>query len=261
MRAIFFSLISLFGINASSTITYNVIVDNESKYPIDVYIFTEPAIFSSSSGTYTNSLGSQIVQPLRQSQARFTIENTFYAAAQLFDNPTGELQSTSVALRPIAIKTDSQPAQRTMLSFDPNNEPVLGDPTTVTAPDGSPAIAVEGTFQIQTPVYPDGQGDYGIGLGLITNGLYNLATYTMARPNQFVDVQPVEMFFIAIGRVEKGVDANFYSVSTSSALCDATDGTTTFHVVRTKMGKWKVNGKVQNVAAGGRPGGCAQPSL
>jgi hypothetical protein len=104
---------------------------------------------------------------------------------------------------------------------------------------------VDGSFQIQTPSYPSGQGKYGIGLGAISGGEYHLASYTEAEPNQIVNVQPVVKFYIAIGRTQKGKDANFYTVSTTSALCDATMGMTTFNVVRTDDGKWRVNGQVQ----------------
>ncbi len=224
-------------------------VDNDTSNPIEVFIFTKLAIFNSSEGVYTSSLGSQIVQSKRQShQAQFTIERSYFAAAQKLDALTaaGGLQYKSVALRPITIKTDSQPAQRTKLSFDDDLCPILSTPKDITAPDGSPANVVEGSFQIQTPLYPDGQGDYGIGLGLISNGQYLLSSYTMARPNQFVDVQPINIFYIAIGGVVKGQEANYYTASTTAALCDGTDGTTTFHVVHKNDGRWAVNGKIQS---------------
>ena len=232
------------GAAPSNAVTYTVIVDNETNDPINVYFFAAPAKFNNKDGQFTNSLGTQTVQP-GTSQARFTITYSFFAAAQKFDLPAGEVQSTSVSLVPISLQTDEQHGQRTNVMFDRNSEPYLTTPGVPMGPTGPAGIVVDGSFQIQTPSYPSGQGKYGIGLGAISGGKFQLSTYTMARPGITTNVQPVVKFFVSEGETEVGKDANFYSVSTGSALCDATTGTTEFIVTRTDNGKWRVNGEVQ----------------
>jgi len=245
------TIIEIANSQSSNTVRYKVLVENESQYPIQVYFFTKPAQFNDINGIYTNSLGTQIVQPKRQSQAQFEIEKSFYAAAQRQTLQTGELQYTSVAMRKIGIETDGQQAQRTVLSFDANEDPVLGDPVIVPTTPGAPSNAVLGSFQMQTPPYQDGL-TYRVGLGLVTNGEYQVASYVLAQPGVTINVQPIVTFYVAMGKVEKGVDANFFSVSNGSAFCDASGGTTTFHVIRTNLGQWKVNGVLQpaNMAPG-----------
>ena len=226
-------------LTAENAVQYEVLVNNEMDNPIDVYFFTNPASFNEMTGTYTNSLGTETVQAGTASQAKFTYTLANFAAAQKLTNPAGQLQTTSVALQPIQIQTDTEQGEKTMMTFDKNVSPELGTPAKVDAG------IVKGSFQIQTPSYPSGQGKYGVGLGAISGGEYHLASYTEADPNEIVNVQPVVKFYIAIGRTQKGKDANFYTVSTTSALCDATMGMTTFNVVRTDDGKWRVNGQVQ----------------
>ena len=229
----------------SNAVTYTVVVSNESNHAIDVYLFSSPAKFDKRAGQFTNSLGTQSVQP-GTSQARFTITYSYFAAAQKFDQPVGEVQSTSVSLVPIAIETDGQLGQRTNVMFDKNSEPYLTTPgVPMGGPTGAAGVVVDGSFQIQTPSYPSGQGNYGIGLGVISAGQFQLATYTMARPGITTNVQPVVKFFVSEGETEAGRDVNFFSVSTTSALCDATSGTTVFMVTRTNDGRWKVNGQLQ----------------
>lgn len=232
------------GGGAGNAVTYTVLVNNDTPKPIDIYFFTKPAIFDSSDGEYTNSLGTHTVQP-GTTQTKFEITYSTFAAAQKFEQSVGALQSSSVSVVPIAIKTDSQMGQRTELSFDKNLDAVLKTPGVPMGMTGAAGVTVDGSFQIETPSYPAGQGEYGIGLGAIANGVYQLATYTLARPGQITNVQPVVTFYVAVGRVEKGVDASFYSISTTSAVCDATRGTTSFQVVRTNDGRWKVNGAIQ----------------
>lgn len=226
---------------ASNEVTYTVLVNNDTNDPIDVYFFTSPAIFDGKMGEYTNSLGSQTVQP-GTSQASFTVTSGFYAAAQRFENPPEAVQTTSVALVPIGINTDKSRGGKTVLSFDKHQEAVLSIPQ---APAGNSVGAVPGAFQIETPPYPNGQGAYGIGVGHITQGKFALASYILSRPGMIVNVQPVIQFYISTGDTQKGADANYYSRSTSSALCDATTGTTEFLVRRTNDGRWSVNGVLQ----------------
>ena len=231
----------------SNIVEYTVTVINEATTPIEVYFFQEPAKFDSSEGEYSNSLGHATVQPSKRSQAKFTIEYSYYAAAQRLDKPITEVQSTSIALVPIRPKTNRSPGQTTVMSFDKNNEPVLsaaGVP--FDANGGAASVMVDGSFHIETPRYEDGQGDYAIGLGLIANGEYVLSSYAPAKPGMVFNVQPVVKFYVRIGKVEKGKDVNFYSVSGTAALCDATKGQTKFMVVRTVDGGWEVNGKMQD---------------
>ena len=232
-------------LTAENAVQYEVLVNNEMDNPIDVYFFTNPALFNEMTGTYTNSLGTETVQAGTASQAKFTYTLANFAAAQKLTNPAGQLQTTSVALQPIQIQTDTEQGEKTMMTFDKNSSPVLGIPAALPVSRRITTTVVDGSFQIQTPSYPSGQGKYGIGLGAISDGEYHLASYTEAEPNQIFNVQPVVKFYIAIGRTQKGKDANFYTVSTTSALCDATMGMTTFNVVRTDDGKWRVNGQVQ----------------
>lgn len=213
------------GVTASNAGTYTVVVSNETPHPINVFFFSKPAKFDNRDGQFTNSLGTHTVQP-ETSQARFTISYSYFAAAQKFDLPVCEVQSSSVALVPIAIKTDEQPGQRTNVFFDRNSEPYLTTPGVPMGPTGPAGVVVDGSFQIQTPSYPSGQGNYGIGLGAISAGQFQLATYTIARPGITTNVQPVVTFFVSEGETEVGKDANFFSVSTTSALCDANSGTT-----------------------------------
>lgn len=233
---------------SGNSVEYTVLVNNDTTMPIDVYFFTQPAIFDGTTGQFSNSLGTQTVQP-GTSQAKFRVQYSYYAAAQKFESPVGDIQSTSVALVPILPKIQGGPGYRTTMSFDKNLEPVLSSPPVAVASVAGSGFAntvVDGSFQITTPQYPAGQGIYGIGLGAISNGgEYQLASYTLARPGVTTNVQPVVTFFVAIGRTQKGKDANFFSVSSSAAVCDGTKGTNDFVVVRTSAGGWTVNGVPQ----------------
>jgi len=137
-----------------NTVEYTVLVNNDTTLPIDVFFFTQPAVFDGTQGEFTNSLGTQTVQPGR-SQAKFRVRTSFYAAAQKFERPVGDIQSTSVALVPIRPKIQGGMGQRTAMSFDRNLEPVLSPPFAVGAVDGSgfANTVVDGSFQITTPQY------------------------------------------------------------------------------------------------------------
>ena len=127
------------------------------------------------------------------------------------------------------------------MSFDDNLDPVLSDPAT-----SSGGMVLNGSFQIKTPAYKGDQGTYRVGLGTITNGVYEIATYILAEPAyQTIDVQPVMKFYVNVNKIEKGAGVHFVSKSRTSALCDATTSIKDFTVVYRSDGLWKVNGKLQ----------------
>ena len=135
------------------------------------------------------------------------------------------------------------------MSFDANGEPILSTPMEVTVPQGTlhgtlhgTVAGVTGKFQIQTPPFPEDQGPYAVGIGVIANdGMYHLSSYTIATPYVYVDVEPIATFIVAIGTVQRGLDVSFYDVSSTAAICDTEDGSKTFFkVVRTNDGRWKV---------------------
>jgi hypothetical protein len=221
---------------SDSATTYRVVVENEEANPIDVFFFTSPPDFDQASGTFTNSLGTKRIQP-KTSQATFTYLAAYYAGAQKQTAPAGQVQSSTVSLVEIGIKKpNSDVTERTELIFDVNGDAYLGSPSTVTG------AALNGAFQIQTPVFdPSKKGDYFIGLGGVADGVFQMASYVKAEPGRIVNVQPVLKFYISIGRYERGTDVNFISVSSESALCDATGGDTFFKVKRQADGAWVVN--------------------
>ena len=238
MRLLSAVLLSLFSLVRSEE-TYTILVQSEHSSPIDIHFFTHPAEFNGDTGEYTNSLGTKTVQPSHKSQATFTYTQTFYAAAQKLTKATHLAQTETVAFQPINLKSrDKEDGQKTLLTFDTHDDPVLSNPTTS-------AGVVNGSFQIQTPAYKGSLGTYGVGLGAVTNGKFELATYTLAGPHLTIDVQPIMKFYVSVGKVEKGVDARFISKSVTSALCDATTGTKEFKVLYRSDGQWEVNGKLQ----------------
>lgn len=213
---------------------YTVNVRNEGCTAINAYFFTNPAEYDGKTGEFSNSLGTKIVQPGGLSQAQFTYLQTFYAAAQEFTEPTGSVQTTSVSLVEMNLKTaGTDDGEKSELTFDSNDGPVLNIPMPV--PGG-----IDGAFQIHVPSFPPDQGTYGVGLGAIADGVLQLASYTTALPGTLLSVQPITKFYIAVGNIERGADANFIVRGDSAAECDATFGKKSFDVVRTADGKWIV---------------------
>lgn len=218
---------------ANEATRYEVVVNNDNDFPINVYFFTSPAEFDGVSGKYTNSLGTKTV--LQNSQAQFTYLVSYYAGAQKLTAPVGKFQEDLVASEQVTLKAASaDKGDLVKLGFDENGDATLSSP-----PLSSTGV-LDGAFEIQSPTFNINGPKYAIGLGCISGGVRQLASYIIAKPGEIVNVKPILKFYIAAGSVEQGMDADFISRSAESAVCDTTSGNRFFEVTRTVDGTWDI---------------------
>lgn len=217
---------------------YTINVTNNSDSAQSFYFFQAPV--SSPFGVgQSNSLFHGVLPPYASSGSvlTFCVSQQYFACAQTpLSANEGNLPFNGVtATQPIDLSLPAGPAvnNATNLSVDP-----LGL---------SPAFAQEGVmpgaFRISTPAFDPQAGasiNIGLAVQLPSDGSLVLSSLLEARPNQSVDLQPVEVFYVKAGVYPEGYPINVPAQSDDVAVCNATRGQTTFNVSYNQDQSWSV---------------------
>lgn len=235
----------------ATTITINV--TNNSPYLQNFYFFQQPAQYSGGQQVYTNSLYTQALLPYKTSGAvlSFTMILQYYAGVQqqvappIIGQPSGQL----AAIQPINL-TPAAGGQPTNNTTSMTVQPSLGL---------SPAVSTTGpqtgSFRIITPTFNPMLSNYNAGSAVQSlSGAVTLSNFVTAQPNNNLDCQPVIMFYVQTGTFTPGTVMNFTNSSINAAICDATQGFTTFNVSYNIDGTWTVQNMVKSMLASGEEG-------
>lgn len=219
--------------------TYRIFVRNEENNPINVYFFTGPPDFDSSTGSkiFTNSLGTKIVGA--NNQVTFTYTDATFAGAQTASQPLGRVQLSSVSLFPVKLLENVEGlTDRIGVELDVNKDAKL-------TKNGEFPNGQIGAFEMKTQTKQLGDPSILIGTGAITGGIYLLTSYIEAEPARIYNIQPQLKFYIQIGSFQPGTVADFKGVASTSATIDTTAagfaGKRDFFVTRTNLGEWEVS--------------------
>lgn len=219
---------------------YTINVTNNSQSNQDFFFFQAPAAYSGGPTVYSNSLFNSVLPSYASSGSVLTFEMNvqYFAGAQTqFAAPTvGHVSGGTTASQPINLAPNSGTGQgdATNLSVDP-----LG-----LSPAYSLAGVEPGAFRIIAPSFnPNTTGNFNIGTAIqnANGGPATLSNFVEAQPNQFVDCQPVLVFYVQTGSFTAGEVINFTSASNLAASCDTTTGHTTFNVTYNIDGTWTVS--------------------
>jgi hypothetical protein len=213
---------------------YQIVVKNDSPEIQDFFFFQKPAQYTGGTQIYSNSIYNQKLRGAGSGATlTFTLLQQYFAGAQdqaknlIVGQASG---STSVA-QEIAL-TPSTPNATTMQL----------DPLGLTPPTAADGVQ-PGAFRITTPQFNPATNKYNIGLSVQTaDGGSTLSNFVSAQPGKNTDCQPVVIFYVQTGTYIPGSVINFTQSSVGAALCDATQGVTTFQVVYNANGSWTVNG-------------------
>ncbi|NEW87240.1 MULTISPECIES: hypothetical protein [Rhodopseudomonas] len=235
----------------ATTITINV--TNNSNVMQNFFIFQQPAIYTGGPQVYTNSLYSLPVMPYESSGAvlSFTMMLQYYAGAQQqvsppqIGKPSGQLGAIqAIDLTPAAGGTPTN--NTTVMSVSPSLG--LSKPTNTDGPQ-------KGSFRIKTPTFNPVVTPYNAGSAVqSTAGGITLSNFVPVSPNTNLDCQPIIKFYVQTGTYTAGTVMNFTASSQNAAICDATQGFTTFNVSYNLDGTWTVQNMASMMLANGRRG-------
>jgi hypothetical protein len=217
---------------------------NNSPNLQNFFFFQQPAVYTGGSQVYSNSLISTPLLPFSQSGSVYTFLLTlqYYAAVQqqVGTPQIGQPSGYTSAIQPIGLTpaAGGTPTNNcTSMSVSPLG---LSTPTSVSG-------VQPGAFRIISPVYNPTQQQYNGGSGAqLGTGQVVLSSFVTVQPNTNLDCQPVLKFYVATGAYQSGTVMNFSSSSVGAALCDATNGFTTFNVTYNADGTWSVVPSVQH---------------
>lgn len=220
-------------------------VTNNSPQLQNFFFFQQPAAYTGGSQVYSNSLLSTPLLPFSQSGSVYTflLKLQYYAAVQQQVAPpvVGQPSGYTSAIQAIGLT----PA--------PGGTPTSNCTTMSTSPLGlTPPQTVSGVqpgaFRIVSPVYDPTKQQYNGGAGAqLGTGAVVLSSFVTVQPNSNLDCQPVLKFYVATGNYQSGTVMNFTSSSAGAALCDATNGYTSFNVSYNVDGTWTVTPSVQGL--------------
>ena len=213
-------------------------VTNNSPTLQNFFFFQQPAIYTGGPRVYSNSLLSTPILPFGQSGSVYTflLELQYYAGVQQQFGPpvVGEPSGYMSAMQPI----DLTPAQGAVDNNCTTMQiaPALGLSTPV-----SNAGVQPGAFRIVSPAYDPSRQQFNGGSAVqLASGKIVLSNFITVQPSQNLDCQPILQFYVGIGNYTSGTVMNFTSSSVGAAMCDATDGYTTFNVTYNPDGSWTV---------------------
>lgn len=209
-----------------------IYVRNEANFESDFYIFQRPAIYTGRAKVYINSLGMEtLTSKEEQIQWSFAMQHRI-AVQRKSCKP--QIGGTVVSHQITELCTE-QKCENDAVRFKIDD---LGDPHLYDL-HTDPNVQ-KGAMRVVTPIYPPGKGVFNVGLGTVSNGVLLLSNFIVARPNNNIDIQPINQFFVATGSYKTGHVVNFTESSVQSALCDATNGQTVFYVSLKSDGTWTV---------------------
>lgn len=235
----------------ATTITINV--TNNSPTLQNFFFFQQPAQYSGGQQVYTNSLYTQALLPFKTSGAvlSFTMILQYYAGVQqqvvppAIGQPSGQLAAIqAINLTPAAGGTQTN--NTTTMQVQPSLG--LSPPVSTVGPQ-------TGSFRIVTPTFNPVLTNYNAGSAVQSlTGAITLSNFVTVQPTSNLDCQPVILFYVQTGSFTPGTVMNFTSSSINAAICDATQGFTTFNVSYNVDGTWTVQNMVKSLLANGEEG-------
>ncbi|PZA12026.1 hypothetical protein DNX69_08340 [Rhodopseudomonas palustris] len=230
-----------------TTVTINL--QNNSNSLQNFCFFQQPAQYSSGGQVYASSLLGQPLLPYAASGAilSFMITLQTYAGVQQQIAPPqpGQPVGQAGAIRAI----EPTPAGGTPIGNTTTMTvtPALGlSPTTVTAG------LKTGAFRIATASFNPTLVAYNAGVAMQTlAGGILLSNFVTAPPNVALDCTPSLKFYVQIGSYIAGTAIDFLTMSTTAALCDATQGFTAFNVSYNIDGTWTIKSMVSTKTSTG----------
>lgn len=235
----------------ATTITINV--TNKSSYLQNFYFFQQPAIYTGGQEVYTNSLYTQALLPHKTSGAMlsFQIVLQYYAGVeqQIVPPAVGQASGQLAAIQAIDLTPAAGGAQTN------NTTSMMVQPSLGLSPSVSTKGPQAGSFRIITPTFNPTLGNYNAGSAVQSlTGAITMSNFVTAQPNNNLDCQPVIMFYVQTGTFTPGTVMNFTNSSINAAICDATQGITTFNVTYNVDGTWTVQNMIKAMLADGDEG-------
>jgi hypothetical protein len=233
--------------------TITITVTNNSSYLQNFYFFQQPAQYSGGQQVYTNSLYTQALLPYKTSGAKlsFQIVLQFYAGVeqQVLPPAIGQASGRLAASQAINLTPAAGGAQTN------NTTTMIVEPSLGLSPPVSTTGPQAGSFRIITPTFKPTLGNYNAGSAVQSlDGAITLSNFVTAQPNNNLDCQPIIMFYVQTGTYTPGTVMNFTNSSINAAICDATEGITSFNVSYNVDGTWTVQNMVKAMLADGEEG-------
>ncbi|EAA2983416.1 hypothetical protein QEW03_004779 [Salmonella enterica] len=221
-------------------------VTNNSPFLHTFFFFQQPSVYTGGSEVFSNSLLSTAILPAAQGGSVYTflLNLQYYAGVQqrhgqlTIGQPSGYASAIqSIELTPA---TGAVNNCTTMI-----NKPALG-----LKPPVQDSGVQKGAFRIISPTYNPTLEQYNGGSAVrMIDGSVVLSNFVTVNPGSNLDCQPVLKFYVQVGEYTAGTVMNFTSSSVDAALCDATEGYTTFNVVYNADGTWTVTPGVSKMSA------------
>lgn len=223
---------------------YTINVTNNSPTNQDFYFFQKPAVYTGGTNVYSNSIYHQVLQPYATSGAVLTFQfmQQYYAGVQtqVPNLIVGQASGYTTASQAIDLTSASGSASNN--STNMSVSPSLG----LTPPTFTAGVQ-PGAYRIVTPSFNPVTQKYNAGLAVksTTTGAVVLSNFINAEPSKNIDCQPVLIFYVQTGGYQAGSVINFTTSSVGAALCDTTQGVTTFNVTYNADGSWTVGSVTQ----------------
>lgn len=219
----------------STLITINV--TNNSPAEQTFFFFQKPAIYVGGPTVYSNSLLSAIVEPYAKSGSiyEFELELQYYAGVQQ-QTPqleVGKASGFASAIQAIELTPAQSGTETNCTTMSVN--PALG----LTPATNASGVEL-GAFRIVAPQFNPIATPFNGGSAVMANGSVVLSNFITVQPSQNLDCQPILTYYVATGSFTAGTVMNFSGSSETAALCDATQGLTTFNVSYNRDGSWTV---------------------
>lgn len=218
----------------STLLTINI--QNSQAEAANFYVFQEPANYEGGSHVYSNAIWSGYLGNNVTTGGSLTFQTNlqFYAGIQQSHTMPriGQSSGFASAIQPVDLATNGQVTQDSVtatlsplgLSIPVNEAGVQGGAFRINVPAFSPPA-----------VYTVGSAMQVVGQGVV------MSNFVIARPNNYVDCQPILKFYVATGDFTATTVMNFTQASRTAALCDFTGGATEYDVMLNVDGTWTVS--------------------
>lgn len=221
-------------------------VTNNSPFLHTFFFFQQPSVYTGGSEVFSNSLLSTAILPAAQGGSVYTflLNLQYYVGVQQrHGQPTiGQPSGYASAIQSIELTPATGAVNNCTTMM---NQPALGLKPPVN--DGG---VQKGAFRIISPTYNPALEQYNGGSAVrMIDGSVVLSNFVTVNPGSNLDCQPVLKFYVQTGEYTAGTVMNFTSSSVNAALCDATEGYTTFNVVYNADGTWTVTPGVSRMSA------------
>ncbi|MEG2273227.1 MAG: hypothetical protein RSC05_13250 [Acinetobacter sp.] len=230
-------------------------VTNNSQSARNFFFFQQPSIYVGGQAVFSNSLLSTTILPASQGGSVYTflLDLQYYAGVQeRFTPPViGQPSGYSSAIRAIDL-TPTQGGSPKNNCTTMINSPALG-----LVPPVSDTSVQSGAFRIISPTFNPTIHQYNGGSAVqLPNGAVVLSNFVSVDPTSNLDCQPILKFYVQTGNYTAGTVMNFTSSSIGAAICDATNGFTTFNVSYNPDGTWSVTPSVRKLSINANSDSC-----